>query len=161
MFAVPLGGISLEFSVIPAGLFQIGSPDSEPQRRPNEGPPRLVKLRSFAIGRTAVTQAQWAALVEAEPSPIMQSLPANPSTFLGDDLPVETVSADQAAEFCKRLSTATGHRIRLPSEAEWEYACRAGTNTAFHFGPTVRSDLANYSGVVVWWPNRSGSARSH
>jgi len=147
VFAVPLGGMSLEFSVIPAGLFQIGSPDSEPQRRPNEGPPRLVKMRSFAIGRTAVTQAQWAALVEAEPSPIMQSLSANPSTFLGDDLPVETVSADQAKEFCERLSTATGHRIRLPSEAEWEYACRAGTNTAFHFGPTVRSDLANYNGA--------------
>ena len=78
----------------------------------------------------------------------MQSLSANPSTFLGDDLPVETVSADQAKEFCERLSTATGHRIRLPSEAEWEYACRAGTNTAFHFGgPTVRSDLANYNGA--------------
>jgi formylglycine-generating enzyme required for sulfatase activity len=147
VFAVPLGATSLEFSVIPGGLFQIGSPDSEPQRRANEGPPRLVKLRSFAIGRTAVTQAQWAALVEAEPSPIMQSLPAHPSTFLGDDLPVETVSADQATEFCERLSTATGRRIRLPGEAEWEYACRAGTNTAFHFGPTVRTDLANYNGA--------------
>jgi formylglycine-generating enzyme required for sulfatase activity len=147
VFAVPLGATSLEFSVIPGGLFQIGSPDSEPQRRANEGPPRLVKLRSFAIGRTAVTQAQWAALVEAEPSPIMQSLPAHPSTFLGDDLPAETVSADQATEFCERLSTATGRRIRLPGEAEWEYACRAGTNTAFHFGPTVRTDLANYNGA--------------
>jgi len=77
VFAVPLGGMSLEFSVVAAGLIQKGSPDSEPQRRPNEGPPRLVKMRSFAIGRTAVTQAQWAALVEV-PSPARRLLVRGP-----------------------------------------------------------------------------------
>jgi formylglycine-generating enzyme required for sulfatase activity/MinD-like ATPase involved in chromosome partitioning or flagellar assembly len=147
VFDLPIGRTALEFSVIPGGGFLIGSPDSEPERRPNEGPQKSITVPTFALGRTAVTQAQWADLVTTAPSPISQALPRAPSFFRGDDLPVETVSWEQATEFCKRLSMATGLTIRLPSEAEWEYACRAFTTSAFHFGPTVTPELANYCGT--------------
>jgi formylglycine-generating enzyme required for sulfatase activity len=147
VFDVLIGGATLEFTIIPAGKFQIGSPDDEPQRRPNEGPQRLINLPKFAIGRTAVTQAQWGALVGVAPDTLMRQLSQNPSYFRGDDLPVETVSWDDATEFCERLSKVTGLRIRLPTEAEWEYACRAYTTSAFHFGPTVTPELANYCGT--------------
>jgi formylglycine-generating enzyme required for sulfatase activity len=147
VFEVTFGGKSMEFSVIPHGDFLIGSPDNEPERRPNEGPQQLVQLRRFAISRTAVTQAEWAAVVKAVPGPITHTLDPYPSFFRGDDLPVETVSWYEATEFCQRLSAVTGLSMRLPSEAEWEYACRAGTKSAFNFGPTVTPELANYCGT--------------
>lgn len=147
IFDVDVGTATLSFSVVPAGSFQVGSPDGEAGRQLNEGPQQLIQLRRFAIGRTAVTQAQWAALVDAAPAPINATLARRPSFFLGDDLPVETISWVQATEFCARLSQVTGLRMRLPSETEWEYACRAGTTSPFHFGPTLTPDLANYCGT--------------
>ncbi|MDT0351216.1 SUMF1/EgtB/PvdO family nonheme iron enzyme [Pseudonocardia charpentierae] len=147
VFDLPVGRTTMAFSAIPAGGFQVGSPDGEAERLPIEGPQQLVELSSFAVGRTAVTQAQWAALVEAAPEPIGQSLRPYPSSFRGDDLPVETVTWYQAVEFCARLSRLSGLRVRLPSETEWEYACRAHTASAFHFGPTLTAELANYCGT--------------
>ena len=147
VFDLPMGGVAMQFSIIPEGRFQIGSPPGEGERQENEGSPRLVGIRSFAIGRTAVTQAQWRVLVDAAPDPVTIGLPPNPSFFHGDDLPVETVSWNQAEEFCRRLSGMTGLRMRLPSEAEWEYACRARTTSPFYFGPTITTDLANYCGT--------------
>ena len=147
VFDVAVGTARLSFSVVPAGSFQVGSPDGEAARQLNEGPQQLIQLRRFAIGRTAVTQAQWAALVDAAPAPINATLTRRPSFFLGDDLPVETISWVQATEFCARLSRLTELALRLPSETEWEYACRAGTTSPFHFGPTLTPDLANYCGT--------------
>lgn len=145
VFELPLDdNTALEFSLIPAGGFQIGSPESEAQRRPNEGPQQFIELRPFALGRTTVTQAQWAAVVNAAPETIEETLSRYPSSFRGDELPVETVSWRQAMEFCRRLSIVVGLTCRLPSEAEWEYACRARTTTPFHFGPTLSPELANY-----------------
>jgi formylglycine-generating enzyme required for sulfatase activity len=144
---VTVGTAVLQFSVIPAGSFQVGSPDGESERQPNEGPQQVIQLKRFAIGRTAVTQAQWAALVDAAPTPIQSTLARRPSFFVGDDLPVETISWVQATEFCARLSRVTGLQMRLPSETEWEYACRADSTTPFHFGSTLTPDLANYCGT--------------
>ena len=146
-FDLTVGTAVFSFAMIPAGPFQIGSPNNEPQRSANEGPQQYMQIAEFAFGRTAVTQAQWAAVVDAVPDAGVQTLPRRPSFFQGDDLPVETVNWYQATEFCRRLSTATDYQIRLPSEAEWEYACRAATTSAFHFGPTITPELANYCGT--------------
>ena len=147
VFDVAVGSAVLRFAMVPAGSFQVGSPNTEPERQPDEGPQQFIQIKRFAIGRTAVTQAQWAALVDAAPDPIRSPLARRPSFFVGDDLPVETITWVEATEFCARLSTVTGLRMRLPSETEWEYACRAGTTTPFHFGPTLTPDLANYCGT--------------
>ncbi len=92
-----------------------------------------------------VTQAQWRVVASTFPK-VNRDLNPDPSHFKGDNLPVEQVSWDDAVEFCLRLSQKTERKYRLPSEAEWEYACRAGTNTPFAFGETITIDLANYGG---------------
>lgn len=148
VFDVAVGTATMTFAMIPAGEFLVGSPDSEPERQSNEGPQQRVALRAFALGRTAVTQAQWAAVFDALPKPIERSLKRHPSFFAGNDrLPVEWITWRDAREFCARLSRVTGLRMRLPSETEWEYACRAGTTTPFHFGPTLTPEKANYCGT--------------
>jgi formylglycine-generating enzyme required for sulfatase activity len=86
-------------------------------------------------------------VVSAHPDAIRRNLDPNPSFFKGIDLPVETISWDEAEEFCLRLAAITGRPYRLPSEAEWEYACRAGTETPFNVGPTITPELANYCGT--------------
>jgi formylglycine-generating enzyme required for sulfatase activity len=91
-----------------------------------------------------VTQAQWAAVAKLEKVNI--DLQPDPANFKGKDRPVEQISWWEAVEFCDRLSRKTGKAYRLPSEAEWEYACRAGSTTPFHFGETISTDLANYRG---------------
>jgi formylglycine-generating enzyme required for sulfatase activity len=83
----------------------------------------------------------------AFPQKVHQDLDPNPSYFKGIDLPVESITWNQADEFCLRLAEITGRAYRLPSEAEWEYACRAGTITPFSCGPTITTDLANYCGT--------------
>ena len=100
------------------------------------------------MGKYPVTQAQWRAI--ASTAKIDIDLETDPSNFKGDDLPVERVSWYNAVEFCKRLSRETKREYRLPSEAEWEYACRAGTTTAFHFGETITGDLANYKATETY-----------
>jgi formylglycine-generating enzyme required for sulfatase activity len=148
MFTEALGlGAGLEMVSIPAGTFVMGSAQDEPERLPNEGPQHRVTLASFFIGRSPVTQAQWTAVVLAHPERIRRDLDPKPSFFRGIDLPVESIIWNEAEEFCSRLAAITGRDYRLPSEAEWEYACRAETMTPFNFGPTITSELANYCGT--------------
>jgi len=137
-------GIILDMVAIPGGSFVMGAPDTEVERYNNEGPQHNVNVDPFFMGKYEVTQAQWRAVAGLPKVKI--DLNPNPSEFKGDDLPVETVSWDDAIEFCARLSRLTGRNYRLPSEAEWEYACRAGTTTPFYFGETVTPDLVNYNG---------------
>ena len=127
---------------IPGGTFMMGSPEDELERNEDESPKHQVTVSSFHMAKFLVTQAQWkqiAALPKIE-----RGLKLYPSDFRGDNLPVESVSWNDAVEFCKRLSQYTDKLYRLPSEAEWEYACRAGTTTPFYFGETITDDLANY-----------------
>ncbi|MBD2115203.1 formylglycine-generating enzyme family protein [Nodosilinea sp. FACHB-141] len=140
--------VGLEMVSIPGGTFAMGSPDSEPDLQANEGPQHEVTVPSFWIGRYPVTQAQWRA-VAAMPQ-VDRELKPDPARFKGENRPVERVTWFDAAEFCARLSAHTGRQYRLPSEAEWEYACRAGTTTPFHFGETISSELANYQGSTAY-----------
>jgi formylglycine-generating enzyme required for sulfatase activity/tetratricopeptide (TPR) repeat protein len=132
-------GITLEMVYIPGGTFTMGSPENEKGREPwykgSESPQHQVTIQPFFIAKYPVTQAQWQAVMGN-----------NPSRFKGEKRPVETVSWDDVVKFCQRLSEKTGKDYRLPSEAEWEYACRAGTTTPFYFGETITTDLANYNG---------------
>jgi len=132
----------LEMVSIPAGEFLMGSPPEEPERYDDENSQHSVEVPAFYMGRYPVTQAQWRFV--AALSQVDRPLEADPSRFKGDDRPVEKVSWHDATEFCARLSQHTGRSYRLPTEAEWEYACRAGTTTPFHFGETIVPDLANY-----------------
>jgi len=136
--------IAITMIQIPAGEFQMGSPDKEAGRECCEGPQHQVKLRSFFMGQIPVTQAQWQ-VVAGWPKQQMD-LKDQPSHFKGANRPVEQVSWQEAVEFCRRLSVRTGREYSLPSEAQWEYACRVGTTTAFSFGKTLTPDLANYDG---------------
>src|SRR5262249_22849878 len=142
---------------IPAGTFLMGSPDNEAGRSVSEGPQHRVTIKSFFIGKFPVTQAQWRAV--ALLPKVQMELSLNPSTFSGDDLPVESISWREAEEFCVRLSRETGRSYRLPSEAEWEYACRAGSRTPFHFGETVTPALVNYDGRLSYESAPIGNAR--
>jgi formylglycine-generating enzyme required for sulfatase activity len=135
---------SLEMMRIPAGSFLMGSPENELERSTDEGPQHEVVLSQFFLAKYPITQAQWR-VIAAMPQ-VNRELKADPSHFKGDDLPVEQVSWYEAVEFCDRLTLATNRQYRLPTEAEWEYACRAGTTTPFHFGETITTDLANYCG---------------
>jgi eukaryotic-like serine/threonine-protein kinase len=128
------GEVYLEMACLQGGMFQMGS--TERQGYPDEHPRHLVNLSAFSIGRFPITQGQWIA--------VMGRLPA--CRFKGEGRPIENVSWYDAVDFCRRLSKKTGRSYRLPSEAEWEYACRAGTATPFCFGETLTTDLANYCG---------------
>ena len=135
--------LALEMVAIPAGKFLMGSPTHEPERSPAESPQHPVMIQSFLMGRYSVTQAQWRFVAESLPA-INQELDPAPSYSKGEKHPVQRVSWYTAVEFCDRLSRYTGRAYRLPTEAEWEYACRAGTTTPFHFGETLLPELANY-----------------
>ena len=155
-------GVELEMVLLPGGTFVMGSPEAEPERRSAKGPQHTVSLESFLMGRYPVTQAQWRA-VAAMPQ-INRSLEPDPSRFKGANRPVEQVSWYEAVEFCDRLSAHTENpyikkEYRLPTEAEWEYACRAGTTTPFHFGETISTDLANYDGDSTYANGPQGKAR--
>lgn len=149
-----LGGeVVLEMVPIPAGEFLMGSRDDELDRAVNEGPQHLVRLQSsFYLASTPVTQAQWRIVAAWKPKdgepPWEQALNPDPSSFQndlpGDDrLPVENVSWFDAQEFCRRLCRRTGHTYSLPTEAQWEYACRAGTTSPYAFGLTLSQHQAN------------------
>jgi formylglycine-generating enzyme required for sulfatase activity len=137
-------GVVLDLVQIPGGTFLMGSPESELDRYDDETL-HEVTIAPFLLGRYTITQAQWR-LVAGLPQ-VNRELNLEPSYFKGDDRPVEQVSWEDAVEFCDRLSQHTNREYRLPSEAEWEYACRAGTTTPFHFGETIATDLANYKGT--------------
>lgn len=123
----------------------MGSPKTERDRTSSEGPQHQVSIKPFYMGKYPVTQAQWRFVANLEP--ISSELEPNPSNFPGNNRPVEQVSWHDAVEFCARLSRYTKRKYALPSEAQWEYACRAGTTTPFHFGETITTDLANYRGT--------------
>jgi formylglycine-generating enzyme required for sulfatase activity len=137
-------GVILEMIDIPGGSFWMGSPETEEGRDINEGPQHQVTLLPFSLSKFPITQAQWQAI--ASLPQISRSLNPDPSSFKGANHPVEQVSWHDAREFCARLKRITDRNYRLPSEAEWEYACRAGTTTPFHFGQTITPNLANYDG---------------
>jgi formylglycine-generating enzyme required for sulfatase activity len=142
-FEEPLGSrIVMEMVSVRGGTFLMGSPNDRGDS--DEKPQHPVTLASFYIGKFPVTQAQWAA-VAALPQ-IKMFLNPDAARFKGTNRPVENVSWYEAVEFCARLSRKTGKRYRLPSEAEWEYACRGKTTGPFHFGETITSELANYNG---------------
>jgi formylglycine-generating enzyme required for sulfatase activity len=148
-FTEDLGNdVTLDMVEIPGGTFIMGSPKYEKGREDTESPQHEVTVPSFYMAKFEITQGQWkqvAALPQIE-----RKLESDPSYSKGADLPVEQVSWDDAVEFCLRLSNATGKEYRLPSEAEWEYACRAGTTPPFHpfhYGETITTDLANYLGT--------------
>ncbi|MDV3351746.1 formylglycine-generating enzyme family protein [Leptothoe sp. LEGE 181152] len=151
-YTEPLEGlgdaIPLQMLLIPGGTFTMGSPEDEPERQDSEGPQHEVTVSKFFMGRYPVTQAQWKAVAEM---PIVErELEADPSKFKGTDRPVERVTWYDVVEFCARLSAHTERPYRLPSEAEWEYACRAGTTTQFHFGKTLTTEVANYRGTRTY-----------
>jgi len=135
-------GIDLEMIYIPGGTFIMGSPDREKDSNADEGPEHEVIVKAFYLSKYTITQAQWQAVVNLPK--IRLDLNQNPSYFKGDNRPVERVDWYSAVECCARLKKATGKGYRLPTVAEWEYACRAGTVTPFHYGETLTSDLANY-----------------
>jgi formylglycine-generating enzyme required for sulfatase activity len=134
-FSEDLGhGISLDMILIPSGSFKMGSLPG--QGNADEQPQHFVTIKSFMIGKFLITQEQWKA--------VMGNLP--PCRFKRDRLPVERVSWNDAQRFCQRLSKTTGRNYQLPSETQWEYACRAGTATPFSFGETLTVDVANFNG---------------
>ena len=148
----------LEMVYIPRGRFWMGSPKTEANNYEHEQPQNQVTIKPFFMGKYSITQAQWRAV--AKLPKIHYDLDPDPSFFKGENRPVESISWYHAVEFCARLSQKTGRIYRLPSEAEWEYACRAGTTTPFHFGETITTDLANYRGrdyTDIKNNNRSGS----
>ncbi len=166
-FAQDLGnGITLEMVAIPGGTFTMGTEDEEIERLVKkfnwegfrkERPQHEVTVPPFFMGKYPITQAQWKAI--ATTAKIDIDLETNPSNFKGDELPVERVNWYQATEFCKRLSRETKREYRLPSEAEWEYACRAGTTTPFYFGETITGELANYNAGYTYAEEAKGEYR--
>lgn len=138
-FSIDLNNkVNLEMIEIPGGRFMMGATQNEAESRENEQPFHQVQIASFFMGKFPVTQAQWMAM--------MSVLPKMSTDFYGDRQPVVNVWLEQALVFCARLSNNSGLNFRLPSEAEWEYACRAGTTTPFNCGETIKTDLANYNG---------------
>jgi formylglycine-generating enzyme required for sulfatase activity len=137
---------------IPGGTFLMGSPETEKGREPwqkgTESPQHRVTVQPFFMGKYPVTQAQWQAVMGD-----------NPSRFKGENRPVEKVSYDDVVKFCQRLSERTNKDYRLASEAQWEYACRAGTTTPFYFGETITPDLANYDGTTTYASGPKGVYR--
>ena len=136
--------IKLKMVFIPGGTFFIGSPELEFNHQNSEEPQTQILVPPFFMGKYPVTIAQW--LFVARLPQIDCYLSPRPSEFKGSRLPVESISWHEAVEFCRRLSKFTGSFFRLPSEAEWEYACRAGTISPFNCGETITTDFANYDG---------------
>jgi formylglycine-generating enzyme required for sulfatase activity len=144
--------IVLEMAAIPGGTFLMGAPESaEVGFYPNFQ--HRATVAPFFISRYPITQAQWLAI--ATTAPIHRSLALNPAYFPGRDRPIERVSWYDAMEFCDRLSRQTGRAYRLPTETEWEYACRAGTYTPFHIGENLTPKWANYNGNYDYYSGSS------
>ena len=169
---VDLGqGLTLELVRVPAGKFTMGMPPQERQIALENGlsynvkrediepwldrstPQHEVYLQEFLMGKYAVTNAQWYAVMQTKPSEQYNS------KFQGDMQPVVGVSWHEARAFCEKLSDQTKRAVRLPTEAEWEYACRAGTTTAFAFGKTITTDQVNYDGNYPYSDTPKGKCR--
>jgi len=150
-------GAHLDMVLVPTGSLLMGSPSDEPERGRTEGPLHSVHVSRFFMGRYPITQAQWRVL--ADRPPLHRELDPEPSGFNGTYRPVEQINWHEAVEFCDRLSQFTGRPYRLPTEAEWEYACRARTTTPFHFGDTITTSLANYNGRYTYGDGQPGDYR--
>jgi len=166
--------VSLAMVEIPGGTFSLGSPAGEEGRDlygswrddwkrrcavagVEVEAQRRVAVPPFWLGRFPITQAEWR--VVAGWQALERELDPDPSHFKGADHPVEQVSWEEAWEFCRRLSRRTGHQYSLPSEAHWEWACRAGTDTPFHFGATLSPELANFRGTSTYADGPKGEDR--
>jgi uncharacterized protein (TIGR02996 family) len=141
----PLG---MKFVLIPPGVFLMGSPPDEIKESEDETQYRVTLTQGFWMSVHPVTQGHWQAVMGA-----------NPSGLRGETLPVEQVSWVDCQAFCERLSQQDGKRYRLPTEAEWEYACRGGTTTPFHFGETISPDQANYDARIIYGKGKEGVSR--
>ena len=142
---------AVEMVAIPGGSFTMGASPEEIDCRENEQPSHRVDVPSFFMGKFPVTQSQW---IEVMPAP-----PKMSAGFYANDLPVVNVWLEKALEFCSRLKQFTNLPFRLPSETEWEYACRAGTTTPFSCGATLTSDLANFNGHKPYHKTSAGVFR--
>jgi formylglycine-generating enzyme required for sulfatase activity len=161
-FGEDLGNdITLEMVAIPGRTFTMGSPAGEGDN--DEKPQHQVTVPPFYMGKYPITQAQWQAIASRADLKVKKDLESNPADFKdrpeSDRRPVEWVSWYDAIEFCARLSKLTGREYRLPSEAEWEYACRAGTTTPFYFGETITGELANYNAGYTYADEPKGEYR--
>jgi sulfatase modifying factor 1 len=144
--------IGMKFAWIPPCTFIMGSPKEEKERQPfktDETQHKVTLTKGFYMGVYTVTQEQWQAVMGN-----------NPSAFKGEkNLPVERVSWDDCQEFIKKLREKDKKTYRLPTEAEWEYSCRAGTKTPFHFGETISTEQANYDGNFTYGDGTKGVYR--
>jgi formylglycine-generating enzyme required for sulfatase activity len=185
VFTERVDGLALPMVRIPAGSFSMGSPSDEEGRSSAEGPVHTVRLGEFLMGRAPITQAQWRVVAqweELQGERWGRTLQPDPSGFqpsddksrdrvafgsfqllegetTTDERPVERVTWDDAMEFCQRLSQRTRRHYTLPSEAQWEYACRAGTTTPFAFGDTLTEELANYDASETYGNGPKGEWR--
>ena len=156
--------VGLEMVAIPGGTFTMGSPENEGSHY--ERPQHQVTVSPFFMGKYPVTQAQWQALASRDDLKVDRDLDPDPSSFFGDNRPVEQVNWYEAVEFCQRLSLLTGRDYRLPSEAEWEYACRGvreplnlekgESMPPFYFGETLTVELANYDASSTYASESKG-----
>ncbi|REJ44223.1 MAG: TIR domain-containing protein [Microcystis flos-aquae TF09] len=172
-FSEDLGnGITLEMVAIPGGTFTMGTEDEEIEKLVKkfnwdefrgERPQHEVTVPPFFMGKYPITQAQWKAIASRTDLKVKQDLDFNPAYFKdrpdSDRRPVEQINWYYVIEFCARLSKLTGREYRLPSEAEWEYACRAGTTTPFYFGETITGELANYNAGYTYAEEAKGEYR--
>jgi formylglycine-generating enzyme required for sulfatase activity len=165
-------GVALTMLRIPAGSFEMGAPETEAESLERERPVQRVTLGEFLLGQTPITQAQWRAVAQwqrlehedrelwpesLDPDPVAKLV--NPERFQGEQRPVVNVSWHDAMAFCQRLRLRTGKNYTLPSEAQWEYACRAGTISPFHCGSTISTKLANYNETKVYGDGEKGEYR--
>ena len=166
------GEVALTMLHIPAGSFEMGAPETEAESSDRERPVHRVTLGEFLLAQTPITQAQWRAVaawqrLEHEEEKVWpESLDLDPvaklkhpERFQGEQRPVVNVSWHDAMAFCQRLRLRTGKNYTLPSEAQWEYACRAGTTSPFHCGATISTELANYDGREVYGDGAKGEYR--
>jgi formylglycine-generating enzyme required for sulfatase activity len=137
--------IDLELVLIPSGTLMMG----DDRHHQDEQPIHQVTVSSFYIGKYPITQAQYRSVMGE-----------SQGDAIGIDYPIEQINWHDAIEFCQKLSHQTGKHYSLPSEAQWEYACRAGTNTTFHFGDTITPDLANYNGDYPYGGAAKGENRA-
>jgi formylglycine-generating enzyme required for sulfatase activity len=151
----------LEMVAIASGQFEMGASRNEVSQEAvktdYEFPRHRVQLPSFYMSKHPITQSQWA--VVADLPKVKRDLDPSPAHFRGGDLPVESVSWLDAVEFCDRLTAKTGRKYQLPSEAQWEYACRAGTYTPFNTGETITSEMADYVGTYTYNAEVAGEYR--
>ena len=141
-------GIKLEMVYIPGGSFLIGSPKKERGRKDFEGPQHQVNIHPFYMSKYPITQQQY-----------QRIMGKNPSYFKGKKRPVECVSWNNATEFCQKLSKVLSKKYSLPSESQWEYACRTETTTPFYFGETITTKLVNYNGRHAYAHGPKGEYR--